>query len=234
MMDIGAQFATWREHPAQMVRELFGVEPDPWQVEALERFPHSQRLCMKASKGVGKTAVEAWLIWNFLLTRPHPKIAATAITGPNLADNLWTELALWRSKSELLRSQFEWTKTRIFAKSAPETWWCSARTCPQNAARRSRRIPWPDSTPITLCSFWMSPAVCREASWPLRRRRCRPAKRATSRRATQRILTGRSTALARARRVSGTSSRSTAILTIQTRLTHFSRMGPAANPEVWA
>jgi hypothetical protein len=137
MNDIAERFAdklaTWREHPAQMVRELFGVEPDPWQVEALERFPHSQRLCMKASKGVGKTAVEAWLIWNFLLTRPHPKVAATAITGPNLADNLWTELALWRSKSELLRSQFEWTKTRIFAKSAPETWWCSARTCPQNA-----------------------------------------------------------------------------------------------------
>jgi hypothetical protein len=30
-----------------------------------------------------------------------PEIAATAITGPNLADNLWTELALWRSKSAL-------------------------------------------------------------------------------------------------------------------------------------
>jgi phage terminase large subunit len=133
MMDVGAQFAAWRESPAQMVRELFGVEPDPWQVEALERFPKGQRLCMKASKGVGKTAVEAWLVWNFLLTRPHPKIAVTAITGPNLADNLWTELALWRSKSVLLQQQFEWTKTRIFARSAPETWWCSARTCPQNA-----------------------------------------------------------------------------------------------------
>jgi len=137
VVDIADQFAdqlaAWRCHPARMVRELFGVEPDPWQAEALEAFPHQQRLCLKASKGVGKTTVEAWLIWNFLLTRPHPKIAATAITGPNLADNLWTELALWLSKSQLLQSLFEWTKTRVFSKAHPETWWCSARTCPQNA-----------------------------------------------------------------------------------------------------
>ena len=123
----------WRSHPAQMVKEMFQVEPEPWQHEALEAFPHHQRICFKASKGVGKTCLEAWLIWNFLLTRPHPKIACTAISGPNLADNLWTEIALWMNKSEFLRKKFEWTKTRIFARDHPETWWCSARTSPQNA-----------------------------------------------------------------------------------------------------
>jgi hypothetical protein len=134
VLDIAAdRLDVWRQHPAQMVRDLFSIEPDPWQEEVLEAFPRHPRIAMKASKGVGKTAVEAWLIWNFLLTRPYPKVAATAITGPNLADNLWTELALWRNKAPLLAQQFEWTKTRIFAKSAPETWWCSARTSPQNA-----------------------------------------------------------------------------------------------------
>ncbi len=54
----------WLDHPAQMVRDLFGVTPEAWQEEALEAFPHHQRICMKASKGVGKTALEAWLIWN--------------------------------------------------------------------------------------------------------------------------------------------------------------------------
>lgn len=116
-----------------MVRELFNVEPDFWQEDALEAFPHHQRICMKASKGVGKTTIEAWLIWNFLLTRPHPKIAATAISSSNLSDNLWTELATWRNKSPLLMHAFEWTKTRIFAKDHPETWWCSARSWAQSA-----------------------------------------------------------------------------------------------------
>src|ERR1017187_3557101 len=104
-----------------MVREMFNVEPEVWQDEALAAFPKSQRLCFKASKGVGKTCLEAWLIWNFLLTRPHPKIACTAISGPNLADNLWTELALWMNKSPFLQAKFDWTKTRIFAKDHPET-----------------------------------------------------------------------------------------------------------------
>ena len=36
---------------------------------------------MKACKGPGKTAVLAWLAWNFLLTRAHPKIAVTSITA---------------------------------------------------------------------------------------------------------------------------------------------------------
>ena len=129
MTDIAVdRIRLWREHPAQMVRDLFGVEPDPAQLDALEAFPHQQRIAMKAAKGVGNTTTEAWLAWNFLLTRPHPKIAATSISADNLADNFWTEMALWRNKSPLLQAAFEWTKTRIFARDHPETWWLSART----------------------------------------------------------------------------------------------------------
>ena len=127
------QLRHWLDHPAAMVRDLFKVEPEAWQEDALEAFPHHQRICMKASKGVGKTALEAWLIWNFLLTRPHPKIACCAINAANLADNLWTELAFWQQKSELLKAAFTWTKTRIFANDHPETWWCSARSWSQSA-----------------------------------------------------------------------------------------------------
>ena len=63
----GANLDRWKEHPVQFVREVFRVVPDPWQAEVLEAFPHRQRLAMKACKGPGKTAVEAWLAWNF----PH-------------------------------------------------------------------------------------------------------------------------------------------------------------------
>lgn len=117
----------WRRDPVSMVRELFKVEPDAKQIQILRAFPKSPRLAMKASKGTGKTCTEAWLCWNFLLTRPHPKIAATSISSDNLADNLWTEMAHWQNKSKLLSEMFVWTKTRIFAKDHPETWWMSAR-----------------------------------------------------------------------------------------------------------
>lgn len=127
------QLRRWREHPAAMVRELFGVEPDAWQLDVLEAFPHRQRQAMKACKGPGKTATLAWLAWNFLLTRPHPKVAATSITSDNLADGLWTEMATWQAKSPLLQAAFIWTKTRIMARDHPETWWMSARTWPKAA-----------------------------------------------------------------------------------------------------
>ena len=124
---------TWREHPSVMVRELFKATPDPWQDEALEAFPRNPRIAMKACAGPGKTAVLAWIAWNFLLTRPHPICAATSISGPNLKANLWTELARWRAKSPLLQARFEQTKTEIFNKESPSTWKLEARTWAQDA-----------------------------------------------------------------------------------------------------
>jgi phage terminase large subunit len=56
-----ARFAAWQDDPASFVREMFGVVPDRWQEEVLQAFPKSPRLAMKACKGPGKTAVEAWL-----------------------------------------------------------------------------------------------------------------------------------------------------------------------------
>jgi hypothetical protein len=124
----------WRERPDIMVRELFGVTPDPWQDQALRAFPTSPRMALQASKGPGKTATLAWLAWNFLLTRPRPKIAATSVTADNLSDGLWTEMAKWQAKSPLLQHLFQWTKTRIFAKEAPEEWWMSARSWAKGAS----------------------------------------------------------------------------------------------------
>lgn len=129
----GSNLTRWREQPDRFVREVFGIVPDAWQDDVLRAFPTAPRLAMKACKGPGKTAVEAWLAWNFLLTRQHPKVAATSITADNLADNLWAEMAKWRAKSPLLQATFEWTKTRIFARHHPETWWMSARTWTKSA-----------------------------------------------------------------------------------------------------
>lgn len=123
----------WRKNPLAFVRECFGAEPDPWQAEVLQAFPSNQRIALKAAKGCGKSTILAWLAWNFLATRPYPKIAATSISGDNLADGLWAEVAKWQSRSELLKKTFTWTKTRIVNTQEPENWWMSARSWPRGA-----------------------------------------------------------------------------------------------------
>lgn len=127
----------WRHDPVRFVREEFKAEPDPWQLEGLVAFgdaedPRKRRIAVKANKGPGKTAWEAWCIWHFLLTRgglyDHPKGAATAITEKNIDDNLWPELAKWQQRSPILQAAFDWTKNRIAAKDHPATWFFSKRT----------------------------------------------------------------------------------------------------------
>ena len=128
----------WRERPSVMVRELFGVTPDPWQESVLDAFPHTQRQAMTACKGPGKTALLAWLVWNFLLTRIDPKVICTSITGDNLSDGLWTELAKWRSKSALLMDQFTWTAGKVFYNGKPEQWYASARSWPRQGNQQEQ------------------------------------------------------------------------------------------------
>jgi hypothetical protein len=122
----------WREDPLLFVREVFGVEPDEWQKDVLQAFPKHQRIAMQACKGPGKTALEAWCAWNFLATRPSPKIAATSITSDNLSDNLWPEMAKWQARSSFLKEKFIWTKTRIVNRESPENWFMSARSWPKS------------------------------------------------------------------------------------------------------
>lgn len=129
----GANIKRWREHPAAFVEERFKVKPDIWQAEVLEAFPHNPRIAMKACAGPGKTAVLAWLGWNFMLTRPSPMVGATSVNGDNLRSGLWPELARWRSVDPMLQQLFEQTKTTIFNRQSPETWKMEARTWAKDA-----------------------------------------------------------------------------------------------------
>lgn len=130
-----ANIKRWREQPSEQVRELYEIKPDDWQKDVLDEFPKNQRQALLACKGPGKTCVLSWLAWNFMTTRPFPKVAATSISGQNLQDNLWAEMAKWRDRpaAGMLRSEFEWTKQRIFNRSSPETWFMTARTWARDA-----------------------------------------------------------------------------------------------------
>lgn len=123
----------WRHDPNRFVREVLHATPDAWQEDVLGLAGKEglKRIAMKACAGPGKTALLAWLGWHRLLCyaapNEHPKGAAVSITWDNLMDNLWAELARWQNESPLLLEAFQWTKTKIFAKDHPETWFLSAK-----------------------------------------------------------------------------------------------------------
>tara|TARA_R100001086_G_scaffold250077_1_gene193289 strand:- start:6914 stop:8377 length:1464 start_codon:yes stop_codon:yes gene_type:complete len=133
----------WRENPKQFATEVFGVELDAWQEDALdcltgEGYSPRRRLMMKACTGPGKSAALAWIGWwrllCFCLPGEHPKGAALSGEGyTNLKDNLWAELAKWQNRSELLSRTFKWTAKRIYAKDHPETWFLASRSYPKDA-----------------------------------------------------------------------------------------------------
>lgn len=129
----------WRHNPVQFVREVFGADPDAWQLDVLAECgkPGRKRVAMKACAGPGKTAVLAWAGWHrlacFASKGEHPKGAAVSCTKDNLDANLWPEMAKWRGRSPFLQQAFEWTKTRIFARDHPETWFLDARGYPKTA-----------------------------------------------------------------------------------------------------
>lgn len=138
---VGKRFAVYVREPWTMVRELFKVKPDEWQDEALHAIanPDTERLAMKACKGPGKTAVLAWIILWFLLTRPQPRIGATSITEANLDANLWPELYRWMRKSAVFTELFAWTRTRVFLKDRPADHYCDKRTWPKHGDQQQQQ-----------------------------------------------------------------------------------------------
>lgn len=136
MTPAAAKIIQWRKDPVRFVRDNFKVEPDAWQVDALNAFANNDlqtsRISLQACAGPGKSAVLAWCGWNFLSCYggydDHPKGAVVSVTGDNLADNLWPEFSKWQSRSDYLTRAFTWTKTKLFANDHPETWFLSARS----------------------------------------------------------------------------------------------------------
>jgi phage terminase large subunit len=132
----------WRENPLKFVFDIFGVEPDHWQRDALEvcggPLTPRRRLSMKACTGPGKSAVLAWIGWHrlacFASEGEHPKGAALSGEGrANLRDNLWAELAKWQQRSEFLKAAFVHNNSQIHAHHHPETWFLSARSYAKDA-----------------------------------------------------------------------------------------------------
>jgi phage terminase large subunit len=82
--------------PIAFVRDILGVEPDPWQLEALRAVARGHtRLAIRSGHGVGKTCFAAWLCVWFICTRAPFKVAITAPSSSQLFDALWPEFIKW-------------------------------------------------------------------------------------------------------------------------------------------
>jgi phage terminase large subunit len=127
--------ARWLDDPVAFVREVFGAEPDAWQIDALLAMCREPRTALKACKGPGKSTVFAWYGWWALGLHAHANGIALSITLDNLRDNLWKEMALWyaRPRAAWLRAEFTINSERIAHRRHPKTWWLSARSFPQDA-----------------------------------------------------------------------------------------------------
>lgn len=115
------------EHPYDFVVDLIGAIPTEQQKQVLETFPKTHRVAIRAANGVGKTALEAWLILWFMYTHPHCRVIGTAPTQHQLYDVLWPELNKWLNKSEL-KKFFGWTATTLYVKKYSDTWFAVARS----------------------------------------------------------------------------------------------------------
>lgn len=125
-----------------LVREVFGVTPDPWQVlTLLDAQRGERRISIRSGHGVGKSATLAWIPWCAVLTivgshmkispdrTPQVKVVVTAPSGPQLWDALFAEIKMWGGMlPPALRDCFDFKTDRIEHKGAPESIFISART----------------------------------------------------------------------------------------------------------
>ena len=93
--EVAERLRMWKDSPTRFVKEAFGVTPEKWQQEAMLLIKNNDRVAVKSGHGVGKSALESWIIIWWLLTRYPAKIACTAPTGHQLTDVLWGEIAKW-------------------------------------------------------------------------------------------------------------------------------------------
>ena len=112
-----------------MVEDLFQVEPDQWQKEALRSLAIEDRVSIRSGHGVGKSALMAWAILWWMFTRYPCKVACTAPTSHQLDDVLWGEIATWVDKLPEAWKQLIAVKSgRVELVSSPQQSFAVART----------------------------------------------------------------------------------------------------------
>lgn len=122
----------YKDRPVEFTEDIIKAKPDEIQAEIMESVAHNPKTSVRSGHGIGKSALQSWLILWFICTRPFPKIPCTAPTKHQLYDILWAEVAKWmNSELNTLRTELEWTQEKLYMKSNPENWFAVPRTATQ-------------------------------------------------------------------------------------------------------
>lgn len=118
----------YADNPVDFVRDIIRAEPDANQRAIMSSVAQNQMTTVRSGHGIGKTAVESWLIIWFLATRPFPKVPCTAPTQHQLWDILWAEISKWLRSDPALARDLIWTSEKVYMRGYPEEWFAVART----------------------------------------------------------------------------------------------------------
>ena len=118
----------YADHPVEFVEDIIRATPDPEQAKILRSVAANPMTTVRSGHGVGKSAVEAWVVIWFICTHPFPKIPCTAPTQHQLFDILWAEVSKWIRNNRALRNELIWTKEKLYMRGHPEEWFAVART----------------------------------------------------------------------------------------------------------
>lgn len=116
----------WRQDPVAFVRDTFSADPegepiilDDPQIDILRAVAEHDRVAVRASHGVGKTATCALLGPWWLATRKPALVVTLAGTWNHLTDKLWPEIRVW-SRGWRLREGFEWMDLEVHCLADPD------------------------------------------------------------------------------------------------------------------
>lgn len=118
----------YASEPVYFTEDIIKAKPDRNQIAILNSVRDYPMTTVRSGHGIGKTAVESWVLIWFLLTRPFPKIPCTAPTQHQLFDILWAEVSKWLRNNPELQKEITWTQEKIYFKGYKEEWFAVPRT----------------------------------------------------------------------------------------------------------
>lgn len=118
----------YANEPVYFTEDIIRAKPDKNQIDILNSVRDYPMTSVRSGHGIGKTAVESWVMIWFLLTRPFPKIPCTAPTQHQLFDILWAEASKWLRNNPELKKEITWTQEKIYLNGYKEEWFAVPRT----------------------------------------------------------------------------------------------------------
>lgn len=118
----------YADNPIDFVEDILHATPDDKQRNILRSLRDYSMTSVRSGHGIGKSAVEAWSVIWFMVTRPFPKIPCTAPTQHQLYDILWAEISKWMRGNPALKKDLIWTQEKLYMSGQPEEWFAVPRT----------------------------------------------------------------------------------------------------------